>query len=72
MWEEEAFFLQKKNLIKNPAAFLLKAEADHHTRMLKSELRRESRKKKEKQQQWLPSYAVGNACLEELHENIQT
>lgn len=32
MREAETFFLQKKNLIKNPAAFVLKAEAGHHTR----------------------------------------
>lgn len=73
MREAETFFLQKKNLIKNPAAFVLKAEADHHTRQSIQDWTQKGKQEKEgKQQQWPPSYTLGNACLEELHENIQT
>lgn len=71
MWEAEAFFLWTKISLKNPAAFLIKAEADQHNKH-NAQLRKESRKKKEKQQYWPPFNTLGNTCLEELHENIQT
>jgi len=50
MWEAEAFFLWTKISLKNSAAFLTKAEADQHTKH-NVQVRKESRKKKEKQQQ---------------------